>query len=840
MSLKALKSQLKRKTDKNPEKYYPVKTLKIHGFSRAKCKKCGTFFWSTTRRTTCGEPDCNGGYSFINKPPTKSKISYLGTWKKYSQTFKKLGYTSIKRYPTVAKWREDTWFTQASIYAFQPFVVSGEVKPPANPLVMSQPSLRFNDVDNVGITGRHYSTHFHLGQHAFKPKDEYEPEKYLSDIITWLTKGVKLPLKEIQFHEDQWGGGGNLGTSLEYFSRGLELGNQVYMKYKITPTGYKDLSINVLDMGSGQERYPWLTSGKPINAELIMPSVVRYLYKQSGKRPDVKLWNRFVPLSGNLNVDEVPNIEKTWRSIAKKIKYLPEQLKREIYSISSLYTIADHSRTLLFALSDGALPSNSGGGYNLRSIYRRSMDLTHKYDLHIDYNKLIELHADYLKPQYPELKKNIKSVNEILKAERTKYENTRAQSRKILKRVLKGPINESKLLQLYDSQGISPEIISEELAKVGRKINVPTDFYMKIANRHEKQNAPTFQRESPEIQGIDPTLKLFWADEKAREFTAQVQKIINNRYVILNETLFYATAGGQNSDTGTLNGLKVIDVTTRGPHILHEVENINFKEGDQVIGRIDANQRIRTMRHHTATHVIGGAARRVLGKHIWQSGSDVNEKRGRLDITHFNSITDTQLKKIEQVANEAIKKRIPVEKEILTKDRAEKKYGFTLYQGGFIPGSEVRVVHVKSFDAQACGGTHLNNTSEIQKIKILGSKRIQDGVIRITYVAGDVAKQFESEERKLGKDIIAAFGTRGTISTIQIESAAKILKSQKEHLPKTISRFMSETRTMKTKLGISQTQIKRDLTFNTKNLPKAVEDLFNTWKKTRKELRKKK
>ena len=147
-NLKNLKLELKKKTDKNPEKYYPTSVLENLGFNRSTCKKCKTKYWSVKKRTTCGEPECNDGYSFINNSPTKSKLSYIETWKKYSKHMKKLGYTPIKRYPVVARWRDDTWFTQASIYCFQPYVVSGQVKPPANPLVMSQPSLRFNDIDN--------------------------------------------------------------------------------------------------------------------------------------------------------------------------------------------------------------------------------------------------------------------------------------------------------------------------------------------------------------------------------------------------------------------------------------------------------------------------------------------------------------------------------------------------------------------------------------------------------------------------------------------------------------------------------------------------------------------
>jgi len=244
------------------------------------------------------------------------------------------------------------------------------------------------------------------------------------------------------------------------------------------------------------------------------------------------------------------------------------------------------------------------------------------------------------------------------------------------------------------------------------------------------------------------------------------------------------------------------------------------------------------MRHHTGTHVVGGAARKVLGKHVWQGGSEVSQDRGRLDITHYNNITPIQLKKIEQVANAIIKKRVPVEKEVLPKDRAEKKYGFTLYQGGFIPGGEIRILHIKGFDAQACGGTHLSNTSELKKIRLTGSKKIQDGLIRLNYVAGDVAEELEREEKVLGKSVMVAFRTRGVAPLVQIEAAAELLKTQKTHLAKNIDKFRSETIQMKTQMGQSKAQLTRDLKFNTSNIPKAVEQLFNLWKKTRKELKK--
>ncbi len=837
MDIKLLKRELKSKTDKNPEKYYPISVLQNLGFNRSTCKKCSTKYWSIDERSTCGEPDCNDGYSFINNSPTKKKIGYIDTWKEYSKHFKKLGYTPIKRYPVVARWRDDTWFTQASIYCFQPYVVTGQVKPPANPLVMSQPSLRFNDIDNVGITGRHYSTHFHLGQHAFVPKEEYDQEKYLSDIISWIKDGAKIPLEEIQFHEDQWGGGGNLGTSLEYFSNGLELGNQVYMKYKITPGGYKDLPLNILDMGSGQERYPWLTSGNPISYELTMPDSIKYLYKQSGIKPDKKLWEKFVPLSGKLNIDEVDDIEKTWSNVSKKIGYTKEELKKEIYPVSSLYAIADHFRTLLFSSSDGALPSNSGGGYNLRSIFRRSMDLSNKYNINFDYKKLIELQANYLKPQYPELKKNINTVNKILESEEKKYKNNIENSNKLLKKIIIEKLTSEKMIELYDSKGISPEQIEKVAISQNKKLKIPADFYTKISERHEKNIVQKFEENEETELNLEPTIKLFWADEKLREFEAKVIKIFDNK-VILDKTLFYATSGGQLNDTGYINGCKVIDVYNKGPHIIHELENINFKEGDLVIGNINDIRRTNTMRHHTATHVVGGAARIVLGDHLWQGGSDVNQDRGRLDITHYDNLSKKEIKKIEEVANKAISQKIPVTKEIYPKDQAEKIFGFTLYQGGFVPGSEIRVLHVKGFDAQACGGTHLDNTSELKKIKIINSKKVQDGLIRLTYVAGDVAEKLEIEEKELGKEVMKAFGFKTNTDIDSIESAAEILKTQKNHLAKNITKFMNETKDIMNKLDYSDSEIQSKLTFDKNNIVKSVEELFILWKKTKKQYKK--
>ncbi|MBN1156029.1 alanine--tRNA ligase, partial [Candidatus Woesearchaeota archaeon] len=286
---KQVKKEFKLKASKEPDKYYATSVLNEEGFMRKQCK-CGTFFWTTDeKRTFCGDPSCAGGFKFFDKSPAKKQLDYIEVWQEFASHFKKLGYTPIKRYPVTARWRDDTDFVQASIYDFQPYVVSGEVEPPANPLVVPQFCLRFNDIDNVGITGAHYTGFVMIGQHAFMKPDDFDQSKYFRDIHSWLKAGLGLPNEEITFHEDAWAGGGNFGPCMEYFSRGLELGNQVYMLFEQTPSGHKELNLKVLDMGMGHERNAWFTKATSTSYETTFPTVCKHLYEKAGIKIDKDL-----------------------------------------------------------------------------------------------------------------------------------------------------------------------------------------------------------------------------------------------------------------------------------------------------------------------------------------------------------------------------------------------------------------------------------------------------------------------------------------------------------------------------------------------------------------------
>ena len=172
--------------------------------------------------------------------------------------------TSIKRYPVVARWRNDVDYVAAGIFCFQPYCVTGELDPPANPLIMPQFCLRFNDLDNIGITGRHYSGFIMVGIQVFNTEGNYKffKEEAVEFNFRWLTETLGVHPDEITFVEDVWAGGGNLGPSIEYFVGGLEVGNMVFIQYKTFHDGTREeLDVKVIDTGIGLERIVWLYNG---------------------------------------------------------------------------------------------------------------------------------------------------------------------------------------------------------------------------------------------------------------------------------------------------------------------------------------------------------------------------------------------------------------------------------------------------------------------------------------------------------------------------------------------------------------------------------------------------
>ena len=779
------KEKLRLEFGKNWEKHYKLNALIEKGFKRQQCKKCKRYFWAIEEREYCADPSCIG-YQFIGNSPAKRNLTYVETWKEIEKYFVKHGHESIKPFPTVARWRDDLYFTLASINDFQPYVVNGEIEPIANPLIVPQPCIRFNDIDNVGITGRHYTNFVMIGQHAFNTEKTglfYWKEEAIEHDIGYLTY-LGLPLEEIVFHEDVWAGGGNFGPSMEYFVKGLELGNCVFMQYEVLPDGRsRELKTKVIDMGAGLSRFAWILRNDYTSYEVVFGKAIEYLKKENSVKYDEKLFLEYAKLSGALNLDEVDDIEKVRAEILKKLNLDKEEFERIFSPIQSLYAIADHSLTLLFTIRDGMMPSNSGGGYNLRTIARRMFNLIEKHNFVVDWHKLLNYHMDNLNGLFDDYREAVDVVAEVIEEEKRKHNKQKQKAKQRIITLLKKKkeITTQELIKLYKSEGIMPEHIHTYAKEFGVNIRIPENFYNLVREETAKREVKKLE---VDVINYKKTEKLYYKKPAIKEFEAVVLGV-EGKYVILDRTAFYPEGGGQVGDTGYLNDVKVLDTKKKDDVVLHEVESPEkFKKGLKVKGRVDWERRMHISRHHTVTHILTAMAREVLGKHVWQAGTKKDEEKAHIDLTHYKKITEEELNEIERRVNKVIMENVDVVIEELPRNIAENKYGFSIYQGGAVPGKTLRLVKIGNIDVEACGGTHnvFNKTGELGFFKIVKRESVKDGVERLVYKAGEKAVEYSQQRESL------------------LKQSSSVFSVMPEDLPSVSKRFFEEWKDQKEKI----------------------------------------
>ncbi len=760
------KKSVRAEFSKDWKKHYEVELFRKEGFLRKTCFTCRKNFWTLDpKRTTCGSPPCDP-YGFIKNPITKQSWDYISMWRLFEAFFKKNGHTPVSRYPVVDRWRPDLYFTIASIQDFQR-LENGNMtfEYPANPLVVPQVCLRFPDIANVGVTGRHLTSFIMSGQHAFgHPETGYFKDRCLELNFRFLTEEMGINPKELTYVEDVWAmtDFSAFGPCVETFCRGLELVNSVFMQFQSDDgKGYRELDMKVIDVGWGHERLVWFSQGTPAAYDAVFGPVTEKMKEKAKLKVDHKAFDRYAVVAGDLDLDDTPDREKALLDTAKKIGISLEEMQKVVEPLQALYAVADHSRTLLFAVADGAIPSNVGGGYNLRVIFRRAMNFIEKYNLNLSVSEVASWHADYLKPLFPELAEAIPNMKKILAVEEEKYGASRERAKRMVEGTLRrtGDLGEKEMMELYTSHGITPELLESTARAMGKKVKVPPDFYSKLSETHaaeEKKKVKHFV----DITGVAKTKMLFY-DTNDLEFDAKVLGVFDNKWVALDETAFYATGGGQEHDTGMLSGLEVANVQKIGKIILHEVNGAEkLKIGQAVHGVVDKNRREILTKMHTGAHVLGAAIRSVLGPHIWQAGSHKTPEKARLDVTHYAHVTDDERKKIEDEANKIIDSGIDVDVKDTPRGKAERSYGFGIYQGGGSPGSMVRIVKVGEHDIEACGGTHVSNTKDIGVLKILGTTKIQDGVIRFNYVVGSKAAEAEEKKIDAAEEVLKLLGAK--------------------------------------------------------------------------------
>ncbi len=778
-----------------------------HGFEQRKCRSCGSLFWTNSGAETCGDNPCDE-YTLIETPPIPRPRSLEEMRESFLSYFEGHNHTRLDRYPVVARWRSDIYFAIASIACFQPHVTGGLAPPPANPLAISQPSIRFNDLDSVGRSGRHLTSFEMMGHHAFNYPDHevYWLEDTVAYCYDWFTNVLGIDRHSITFKENPWSGGGNAGPALEVMAGGVELATLVFMAYVADPEGdveikgesYSPMDLRVVDTGYGLERLVWASQGTPTVYEAAFPEVVSELRRacdlQLGS-PEEDETARIIAentrVAGVMDLDTSSSIEVLRTEVVKRlaghgVEIDVDRLTELITPHEHLYAVADHTRVLPWMLADGVVPSNVKGGYLARLLIRRSLRLMELLDCPLTLVDIVDLHRPALRGTF-EVDSRWDYIAGILELETSRYHSTIRKGKRLVAATLESSKDKElpleSLVEFWDSHGVPPAIVQQLGEERGIKVEVPDNFSTILATRHERATPEELAEAMEAVEELEeelpPTRTLYYEAPSQTEFEAVVQWSAPGR-VVLDRTLFYPEGGGQPSDEGALHvgdeTHHVRWVEKRGSVIVHHLldEDVQVPAGEVVKGLIDVERRAAHTRHHTATHIVLAAARQVLGDHVWQSGAQKGTDMARVDISHFQRVSPEELAAIETRANEIVLAAHQVDKSFVERTEAERKYGFRLYQGGVPPGEEIRVVRIADVDVEACGGTHVSNTSQVGSIRMRRAERIADGIVRLEYSAGMAAVRMGQEERA------------------QLQEASDVLDVRPEQLPRTAERFFRE------------------------------------------------
>jgi alanyl-tRNA synthetase len=531
--------------------------LESQGYRIYKCPICGDHYYGFDP-SSCGEyPEKS--YSFIRE--NRGKIHSLKDFiKLFNRYFEEHGHKPIHRYPVIARWRDDLLLTIASIACFQPWVTSGIVEPPANPLVIHQPSMRFEDYTNVGYTGRHSIAFTMSAHHAF---NKYWKEEMLELAYGFFTEELGLDKTELTFKLSMWSGGGNAGECYEVIAGGLELATLVLMHYAKDPQGsliiegerYSESGMRIIDTGYGAERIVWFMTGKENLFEANYPELVSHYTKHFGISKDDKDYYTQLLLEGKLSKDD-PRIKR----------------------LAEMYRLIDFLRVIVSLAHDGAVPSNKKEGYLLRLSIRQAYSILWRFteleDLYDGAKMMFSWLKENLDPQMNP--RALDYIKEILEIEKEKFKKLVEKFKNYDFSKLK---DISKIVELYETKGL-PIFYYED------KLPVSTDEILQaLAAKQVKQGFKKMKVYEEHVKlprELPATRELFYEQPYTFEAESNVLWISEDgRYVVLDQTIFYPEGGGQPSDTGFLENLRVKNVFRQGKHIVHEVEGETKKNAKE-------------------------------------------------------------------------------------------------------------------------------------------------------------------------------------------------------------------------------------------------------------------
>ncbi len=645
---------------------------------------------------------------------------------------------------------------------------------PENPRITNaQKCIRTNDIENVGKTARHHTFfemlgNFSIGDYFKKDVIPWACELLFSDkwfgfdknklYITYYTKDLeaketwmKAGIAEdhlIPLDGNFWEiGEGPCGPDTEMFydrgekydkrgpelirddienDRFIEIWNIVFSQYNskigVARENYKELPHKNIDTGCGLERLCCVMQGADTNydTDLFLPII-----------------NKVEAISG--------------------VKYAGQM---------AFKVIADHVRTVTFAVADGATLSNEGRGYVLRRVLRRAS----KYAKSLGINKpfmaeLVDVVIDIMDPFYPYLHEKKDICKRIITQEEEKFLSTLTQGEKKLADICDKA--ESKVISgedaftLYDTYGFPIELTIEAAEEKGFTVDV--DGFKNFLQQ-QKERARAARGENESMKGQNKAFMDYKEESKFSGYncTNQYAKVIQvfGNGVVLDETPFYAFSGGQLCDKGTLNEIPVIDVIKmpNGQH-LHILEDNPFSIGDMVFAEVDKENRNLTRKNHSAAHLFQAALQSVIGDHAHQQGSQVCAEYCRFDFNNYNSLTDEEIIKIEDLVNKYISEAHQVVTHVLPIEEAKKLGAMSLFSEKY--GKVVRVVDM-GVSKEFCAGTHVDNTSEVEKFAIYSVESIGSGIFRMQAATSKDAMKYVIESQKNILDTIETIKTKAS------------------------------------------------------------------------------
>lgn len=439
----------------------------------------------------------------------------------------------------------------------------------------------------------------------------------------------------------------------------------------------------------------------------------------------------------------------------------------------AMRVISDHIRTLCFAIADGAVPSNDGRGYVLRRILRRAARYGRKLNLNEPFlYKLVEIVSDSMGQVFPEIVEKRSYVEKVIKGEEESFNTTLDRGIELFDKIVKKLESSGKVMipgedvfKLYDTFGFPVDLTNVMAKERGLQID-EIGFEVLMGKQKEKGRKSSEDKFVSQNVNFENLSSFELADKIGDvEFTGYentcndaviigYKKIEANELVILDKTPFYVESGGQVDDLGTIiiNGkvLKVVDVLkieNKPIHVVENPDNVKIKLEDKVTVAIDEVRRLDIMKNHSATHLLHKALRTVLGNHVHQAGSYVGPDRLRFDFTHYSKLTDDEIKQIEEIVNDKVKRNIKLNHQKGIPFEVAKNMGALMFFGDKY-GDKVNVVQFDDYSMEFCGGTHVMSTGLIGGFKIISESSISSGVRRIEAVTGSGILEYIEQQKQ--------------------------------------------------------------------------------------------